>query len=128
MAFAFCHLLGFRLLPRLKDIASQKLARPEAGNPSDYEHLQPILSKPIDWDLIKNQYDEMIKFATALRLGTAETEAILRRFTRNNLQHPTYALFTMAREENLLPTASTTRSSPCSHCICSRSRWSTSTP
>jgi TnpA family transposase len=90
VAFAFCHLLGFRLLPRLKEIASQKLARPEAGNPSDYEHLQPILTKPIDWDLIKNQYDEMVKFATALRLGTAETEAILRRFTRNNLQHPTY--------------------------------------
>ena len=32
----------------------------------------------------------MIKYATALRLGTAETEAILRRFTRNNVQHPTY--------------------------------------
>jgi TnpA family transposase len=32
----------------------------------------------------------MAKYATALRLGTAETEAILRRFTRNNLQHPTY--------------------------------------
>lgn len=90
VAFAFCHLLGFRLLPRLKNIASQKLYRPEAGNPSDYEHLQPILTRPINWELIKNQYDEMIKYATALRLGTAETEAILRRFTRNNLQHPTY--------------------------------------
>lgn len=32
----------------------------------------------------------MIKYATALRLGTAETEAILKRFTRNNLKHPTY--------------------------------------
>jgi TnpA family transposase len=32
--------------------------------------------------------------ATALRLGTAETEAILRRFTRNNLQHPTYRALT----------------------------------
>ena len=32
----------------------------------------------------------MVKYATALRLGTADTEAILRRFTRNNLQHPTY--------------------------------------
>jgi TnpA family transposase len=32
----------------------------------------------------------MIKYATALRLGTAETEAILSRFTRNNLKHPTY--------------------------------------
>src|SRR3954465_13080747 len=36
------------------------------------------------------QYDEMVKYATALRLGTAETEAILRRFTRANVQHPTY--------------------------------------
>ena len=32
----------------------------------------------------------MVKFTTALRLGTAEPEAILRRFTRNNLKHPTY--------------------------------------
>jgi TnpA family transposase len=90
VAFAFCHLLGFRLLPRFKDIASQKLYRESAGSHLDYEHLQPILTRAINWDLIKNQYDEMVKYATALRLGTAETEAILRRFTRNNLQHPTY--------------------------------------
>jgi TnpA family transposase len=90
VAFAFCHLLGFRLLPRLKNIASQKLSRPEAGDPEDYQNLQPILTKPINWDLIRNQYDEMVKYATALRLGTADTEAILQRFTRNNLQHPTY--------------------------------------
>jgi TnpA family transposase len=32
----------------------------------------------------------MVKYTTALRLGTAETEAILRRFTRDNVQHPTY--------------------------------------
>jgi TnpA family transposase len=89
VAFAFCHLLGFRLLPRLKNISSQKLYRPEAGNPAEYERLQPILTRPIDWDLIKSQYDEMVKYATALRLGTADTEAILQRFTRNNLQHPT---------------------------------------
>lgn len=31
----------------------------------------------------------MIKYATAIRLGTASTEAILRRFTRN-ASHPTY--------------------------------------
>jgi TnpA family transposase len=32
----------------------------------------------------------MVKFASALRAGTADAESILRRFTRNNLQHPTY--------------------------------------
>ena len=49
-----------------------------------------MLSRPIDWELIRQQYDEMVKYATALRLGTAEAEAILRRFTRENVQHPTY--------------------------------------
>ena len=83
-------MLGFNLLPRLKAIASQKLYRPVSGRPDDYANLQPILIRPINWELIRRQYDEMIKFTTALRLGTAEPEAILRRFTRNNRKHPTY--------------------------------------
>jgi TnpA family transposase len=90
VGFAFCRLLGFQLLPRLKAIGSQKLYRPDTGQPDAYPHLQPVLTKPIDWELICQQYDQMVKYATALRLGTAETEAILRRFTRNNVQHPTY--------------------------------------
>ncbi|MCX4804630.1 transposase [Streptomyces sp. NBC_01214] len=28
----------------------------------------------IKWDLIEQQYDQMVKYATALRLGTAEAE------------------------------------------------------
>jgi TnpA family transposase len=88
VAFAFCRLLGFELLPRLKAIHKQKLYRVEAAD--HYPNLQLILKRSIDWKLIKQQYEQMVKYATALRLGTAETEAILRRFTRNNLQHPTY--------------------------------------
>jgi TnpA family transposase len=90
VAFAFCKLLNFDLLPRLKAIHAQKLYRPETGRPDAYPNLQLILTRPIQWDLIRQQYDQMVKYATGLRLGTAETEAILRRFTRNNLQHPTY--------------------------------------
>ncbi len=41
-------------------------------------------------EIIAQQYDELIKFATALRLETADVEAILRRFTQANVQHPTY--------------------------------------
>ena len=90
VAFAFCHLLGFKLLPPLKAIYSQKLYRPQAGQPEAYPNLQLILTRPINWELIRRQYDEMVKYATALRLGTAEAEAILRRFTRSNPMHPTY--------------------------------------
>jgi TnpA family transposase len=90
VAFAFCHLLGFQLMPRLKRINIQKLYRPQTGEPDAYPNLEKILTRPIKWDLIRQQYDQMVKYATALRLGTAETEAILKRFTRNPLQHPTY--------------------------------------
>jgi TnpA family transposase len=92
VAFAFTHLLGFELLPRLKRIHKQILWRPEVGANDAYPQLQPILSsRAIQWDLIAQQYDEMVKYATAMRLGTADAEAILRRFTRSDVQHPTYA-------------------------------------
>jgi TnpA family transposase len=90
VAFAFCHLLGFQLLPRLKPISRQRLYLPLKETADDLAHLEPVLTRPIRWHLIEQQYDEMVKFATALRLGTAETEAILRRFTRKGPQHPTY--------------------------------------
>jgi TnpA family transposase len=88
VAFAFCRLLGFELLPRLKAIHSQRLYRPD--NSVSYPKLAPVLSRTIDWELIAQQYDSMVRYATALRLGTANAEDILRRFTRANIQHPVY--------------------------------------
>ncbi len=90
VGFAFCHLLGFHLLPRLKNLKKQRLYRPTVGDPGAYSNLQAILARSINWEVIVQQYDELITFATALRLGTADAEAILRRFTRSNVQHPTY--------------------------------------
>ncbi|MFB7553039.1 Tn3 family transposase [Streptomyces sp. NPDC056154] len=52
--------------------------------------LDASLTRPIRWELIEQQYDQMVKYATALRLGTAEAEQVLRRFTRGGPKHPTY--------------------------------------
>lgn len=90
VAFAFCHLLGFELMPRLKRIHKQRLSRPFAGRPHDYPELKPILTQPIGWQLIKQQYDAMVMYATALFLGTANAEALLSRFARPAKMHPTY--------------------------------------
>jgi TnpA family transposase len=88
VAFAFAYLLGFRLLPRLKDIGSQRLNRPTEE--ATYPHLAAVCARPIRWELIAQQYDQLVKYATALRLGTAEAEQVLRRFTRGGPKHPTY--------------------------------------
>jgi TnpA family transposase len=82
VGFAFTELLGFKLLPRLKNIGSVRLYCPDTG-PDGWPSLERVIkNRPIDWDLIARQYDQMVKHATALRLGTAETEQVLRRFTK----------------------------------------------
>jgi len=88
VGFAFTYLLGFRLLPRLKDIGRQRLYQVDTS--TRYGHLDPALFRPINFDLIAQQYDQLVKYATALRLGTAEAEQVLRRFTRGGPKHPAY--------------------------------------
>ena len=84
------HLLGFDLLPRLKNIQAQKLYLADPDDRDRLSGIAPILTRPIRWKLIHDQYDEMVKFTTALQQGTADPEAILRRFARDNASHPTY--------------------------------------
>jgi len=88
VGFAFTELLGFRLLPRLKNIGAIRLYRP-GDAPGAWPALGDVLTRPIRWDLIAQQYDQVVKYATALRLGTAEAEQVLRRFTRGGPKHPT---------------------------------------
>ena len=90
VGFAFCYLLGFQLMPRINGIHKQKLYLPGKGQSNLYPRLKAVIKRPIRWQLIREQYDAMIKFATALKQGTADPEAILSRFTRNNAKHPVY--------------------------------------
>ncbi|MBP2704202.1 Tn3 family transposase [Microbispora sp. RL4-1S] len=75
----------------MKNIGSARLYRPGIGEDEAWPALEEVLSnKTIDWDLIANNYDQMVKYATALRLKTAEAHQMLRRFTRGGPKHPTY--------------------------------------
>lgn len=91
VGFAFTEFLGFRLLPRLKNIGAIKLYSPDAPASTWPQLSKVMVNRPINWDLITQQYDQMVKYATALRLGTAEAEQMLRRFTKGGgPKNPTY--------------------------------------
>jgi TnpA family transposase len=94
VAFAFCHLLGsVRLMPRLKRIKYERLYLPDKGTAGDYPNLAGTFARPIRWDLVKQQYDEMVKSTVAVKRGTATSEAILKRYNSYNVTHPTYKAF-----------------------------------
>jgi len=99
IGFAITSLLDFDLLPRIKRINKIKLYGPDQ---EVFPRLTPAMTRAIRWDLIEQNYDQMIKFATAIRVGTASAEAILRRFTRN-ATHPVYqAMLDLGRAQRTI--------------------------
>ncbi len=104
IGFGITRLLGFELLPRIKRINKVRLYGPAAGELGAYPNLAPaMVNRPIRWDLIAQQYEQMIRYATAIRTGTASTEAILRRFAKANAMHPTYqAMIEVGRAQKTL--------------------------
>ena len=103
IAFGITRLLGFELLPRIKGINRAKLYQADPGDRSLYPGLVPALTRPIRWERIAEQYDQMIKYATAIRTRTAQTEAILRRFMQANAIHPTYqAMIELGRAQKTI--------------------------
>jgi TnpA family transposase len=64
VAFAFCSLLGFRLLTRLKRIKDERLYRPERG--FAYKNLESVMTRPINWNLIKDNYEMITKIAVSI--------------------------------------------------------------
>jgi TnpA family transposase len=91
LGFALSYLMNFDLLPRYKTIGKQKLYLPSED--LSVKHIKAITTRCIDWKIIEDQYDEIIKHAVALKLGMATADTIIRKFARSNYQHPTYKAF-----------------------------------
>ena len=91
LGFALSYLEQFDLLPRYKTIGNQKLYLP--ADDFQIKNIKEITTRTINWELIEEQYNEMIKHGVALKLGKATAETIIRKFARSNYQHPTFKAF-----------------------------------
>lgn len=67
IGFAITRLLDFDLLPRMKQINKAKLYGPDRGQPDAYPPLKAAMTRAIRWDLIEHNYDQLVKYATAIR-------------------------------------------------------------
>jgi hypothetical protein len=66
--------LAFQLLPRLKPIYCTSSILLKRAAKHSIRIWRPFCPNAIDWDLIEAEYDPIIKYATGLRLGTANAE------------------------------------------------------
>jgi TnpA family transposase len=70
--FALAHLLGFDLMPRIRNWKGLTFYRP--SKQTEYVHIDALFGEAgknvIDWDLIESQFKHLMKVAVSVREGT----------------------------------------------------------
>jgi len=91
IVFGLAHLLGIKLMPRIRNIKDLIFYKPDRT--MDLEHLNSIFSESIKWDLIRTHYADMLRVAMSVRNGTITASAILRRLGTKNRKNKLYFAF-----------------------------------
>ncbi len=77
--FALCHLLGFRFAPRIRQFNHQRLYIFEKA--STYPQLQAHIGGRIEVDLVRQEWDNILRLASSVRSGTVTASLILQRLS-----------------------------------------------
>jgi len=73
--FALSHLLGFRFAPRIRDIADVKLY--SLSGTGDYNNIGKIIQGKINTNIIRDNYDNVLRLACSIRQGTVSGSLIM---------------------------------------------------
>ncbi|WP_454727828.1 MULTISPECIES: Tn3 family transposase [Cupriavidus] len=76
--FAFTHLLGINLMPRIRNWQDLKLYRADVN--TKYRHIDRLFSDTVDWDLIAFHWQDLMQVALSIQAGTISSPLLLRRF------------------------------------------------
>jgi TnpA family transposase len=73
--FAACTLLGFRFAPRIRDLGDQRIYT--LDRPKQYPTLLPLIGGRIQTRKIEQSWDEILRLASSIRMGTVTASLIL---------------------------------------------------
>ena len=76
--FGLCHLLGFRFAPRIRDVGERRLY--PIGDRKRWPKLEPTFGENVRLQEIEAQWDEILRAASSIRLGTVTASLLVRKF------------------------------------------------
>ncbi|MFE2473434.1 Tn3 family transposase [Streptomyces mirabilis] len=93
--FALAHLLGFDLMPRIRNWKGMTFYRP--SKQTEYVHIDALFGEVgknvIDFDLIESQFRHLMRVAVSVREGAISSSTLLRRLRSGSKKNATYAAF-----------------------------------
>ena len=99
--FALSHLLGYRFVPRIRDLADRRLGTFEAAG--RYKELEPLIGRPINTTIIHECWDEVVRLAASLKAKTVPPSVMLKKLSAYKRQNRLdFALQEIGRIERAL--------------------------
>ncbi|MGW9136191.1 Tn3 family transposase [Streptomyces sp. NPDC055681] len=93
--FALAHLLGFDLMPRIRNWKDLTFYRPTKQ--AEYMHIDALFGESgrnvIDFDLIESQFRHLMRVAISVREGAVSSTLLLRRLRAGSRKNATYTAF-----------------------------------
>ncbi|MFJ2868280.1 Tn3 family transposase [Kitasatospora sp. NPDC087314] len=93
--FSLAHLLGFELMPRIRNWKDLVFFRPTRQ--TSYVHIDALFGEAgrnvIDWDLIEQHFKDLMRVALSVREGKVSSVLLLRRLRSGSRKNAHYAAF-----------------------------------
>lgn len=83
--FAFTHLLGIKLMPRIRNWKNLILCKPDKT--VKYQHINRLFGSTVDWELIERHWQDLMQVALSIYTGRISSATLLRKlgsYSRKN--------------------------------------------
>ncbi|MCC6201153.1 MAG: Tn3 family transposase [Moraxellaceae bacterium] len=89
--FGLAHLLGIKLMPRIRGIKELTFFKPEKE--TEYRHINRLFTGTVDWDLIARHLPDMLRVVISIKAGKITPSMILRRLGTYSRKNKLYFAF-----------------------------------
>jgi hypothetical protein len=93
--FSLAHLLGFELMPRIRNWKDLNFYRP--GRHTSYVHIDALFEEAgknvVDWTTIESHFKDLMRVAISVREGAISSTLLLRRLRSGSRKNATYTAF-----------------------------------
>lgn len=89
--FALAHLLGIKLMPRIRNWKDYTFFRP--SKEVRYTHIDSLFSDVINWDLIETHWQDLLRVVLSIKTGKISSAVLLRKLGHYSRKNRLYQAF-----------------------------------
>lgn len=89
--FALSHLLGIKLMPRIRNWHDYKFYR--ADDDDTFEHIGALFKDTVDWDLIETHWKDLMQVVLSIKTGKIMASTLLRKLGNYSRKNRLYEAF-----------------------------------